>query len=164
VPERFARVATRRFAVVGWTAPCLLIASRKDNAMPSPAEVVRELCSGIDRKDLAAVAALLDEKVVYHNIGNEPAVGREATLHALKFQFDMFEPIAFKIRNLAVAGDTVLTERVDEITANGITAPVPVMGTFEVRDGRIVAWRDYFDVGLTGKLIAGQNVDSLLPG
>jgi limonene-1,2-epoxide hydrolase len=65
--------------------------------------------------------------------------------------------------NLAVAGDTVLTERVDEITANGITAPVPVMGTFQVRDGRIIAWRDYFDMGLTGKLIAGENVDSLVP-
>jgi limonene-1,2-epoxide hydrolase len=38
------------------------------------------------------------------------------------------------------------------------------MGAFEVRDGRIVAWRDYFDVGLTGKLMAGENVDSLLPG
>jgi limonene-1,2-epoxide hydrolase len=143
---------------------CLLIVSRRDNAMPGPAEVVREFCSGIGRKDLAAIEALLDEKVVYHNIGQEPAVDRDATLDALRFQFDMFEPIAFKIRHLAVAGDTVLTERVDEITANGITAPVPVMGTFEVRDGRIVAWRDYFDVGLTGKLMAGENVDSLLPG
>jgi limonene-1,2-epoxide hydrolase len=64
---------------------------------------------------------------VYHNIGSERAVGREETLAALKFQFDMFEPIAFRIRNLAAAGDTVLTERVDEVTANGITAPVPVM-------------------------------------
>jgi limonene-1,2-epoxide hydrolase len=132
--------------------------------MTGPAEVVREFCSGIDRKDLEAVETLLDEKVVYHNIGSEPSVGREATLAALKFQFDMFEPIAFRIRNLAEAGDSVLTERVDEVTANGVTAPVPVMGTFEVRDGRIIAWRDYFDMGLTGKLLAGENVASFLPG
>jgi limonene-1,2-epoxide hydrolase len=132
--------------------------------MTGPAEVVREFCSGVDRKDLEAVEALLDEKVVYHNIGSEPAVGRAETLAALKFQFDMFEPIAFRIRNLATAGDSVLTERVDEVTANGVTAPVPVMGTFEVRDGRIIAWRDYFDMGLTGKLLAGENVAALLPG
>jgi limonene-1,2-epoxide hydrolase len=132
--------------------------------MTGPAEVVRELCSAIDRKDLEAVEALLDEKVVYHNLGSEPAVGREATLAALKFQFDMFEPIAFRIRNLAEASDIVLTERVDEVTANGVTAPVPVMGTFEVRDGRIIAWRDYFDLELTGKLLAGENVASFLPG
>ena len=132
--------------------------------MTSPSEVVREFCAAIDRKDLRAVEALLDEKVVYHNIGSEPAVGREATLAAVKFQFDMFEPIEFRLSNLAADGDTVLTERVDVITANGITAPVPVMGTFEVRDGRIAAWRDYFDMGLTGKLMAGENVASLLPG
>jgi limonene-1,2-epoxide hydrolase len=126
-------------------------------------EVVREFCAAIDRKDLAAIEALMDETVVYHNIGSEPAVGRDATLAAVKFQFDMFDPITFRLRNIAADGDTVLTERVDEVTANSITAPVPVMGTFEVRDGRIVQWRDYFDMGLTGKLMGGENVDSLLP-
>jgi hypothetical protein len=74
-------------------------------------------------------------------------VGREASLAALKFQFDMFDPIVFRLRNLAVDDNVVLTERVDEITTNDIAAPVPVMGTFAVRDGRIVAWRDYFDLG-----------------
>jgi limonene-1,2-epoxide hydrolase len=126
-------------------------------------EVVREFCAAVDRKDLAAIEALMDETVVYHNIGSEPAVGRNATLAAVKFQFDMFDPITFRLRNIAADGDTVLTERVDEVTANSITAPVPVMGTFEVRDGRIVQWRDYFDMGLTGKLMGGENVDSLLP-
>jgi limonene-1,2-epoxide hydrolase len=130
----------------------------------SAAEVVREFCAAIDRKDLDAVEALMDERIVYHNIGAEPAVGRDASLAAVKFQFDMFDPISFRLRNLAADGDTVLTERVDEITANGITAPVPVMGTFEVSDGRIVHWRDYFDMGLTGKLMSGDSVDSLLPG
>ncbi len=127
------------------------------------ADTVREFCAAIDRKDLTAVEALMDETIVYHNIGSEPAVGRDASLAAVKFQFDMFEPISFRIRNLAADGDTVLTERVDEITANGVTAPVPVMGTFEVRDGRIVQWRDYFDMGLTGKLMAGEEATSLLP-
>jgi limonene-1,2-epoxide hydrolase len=132
--------------------------------MTNPSEVVRDFCAAIGRKELDAVEALLDEKVVYHNIGSEPAVGRDATLAAVKFQFDMFEPIEFRIRNLAADGDTVLTERVDVVAANGIIAPVPVMGTFEVRAGRIVAWRDYFDMGLTGKLMAGDDVDALLPG
>jgi len=131
--------------------------------MTTAADVVRDFCTAIDRKDLAAVEALLDEQVVYHNIGSEPAVGREASLAAVKFQFDMFEPIVFRIRNIASDGNTVLTERVDEITANGVMAPVPVMGTFEVRDGRIVRWRDYFDMGFVGKLMAGEDAASLLP-
>jgi limonene-1,2-epoxide hydrolase len=75
----------------------------------------------------------------------------------------MFDPISFRITKLAENGSTVLTERVDEVTANGIMAPVPVMGTFEVKDGRIVEWRDYFDMGLVGKLMSGEDVGSLLP-
>ncbi len=132
--------------------------------MATPSDVVREFCAAIDRKDLANVESLLDEEAVYHNIGSEPAVGRDAALAAVKFQFDMFDPIAFRITNLAQDGDIVLTERVDEVTANGVTAPVPVMGTFEVKDGRIVKWRDYFDMGLTGKLLSGEDVAPLLPG
>jgi len=131
--------------------------------MGTAGDVVREFCAAIDRKDLAAVESILDGKVVYHNIGSEPAVGRDAALAAVKFQFDMFDPISFRIRNLAEDGDTVLTERVDEITTNGVMAPVPVMGTFEVTDGRIVHWRDYFDMGLVGKLMSGEEVGSLLP-
>ena len=132
--------------------------------MATAGDVVREFCAAIDRKDLAKVESLLDEKVVYHNIGSEPAVGRDAAVAAVQFQFDMFDPIAFRIRNLAEDGDIVLTERVDEITANGVMAPVPVMGTFEVADGRIVRWRDYFDMGLTGRLMGGEDVASQLPG
>ncbi len=131
--------------------------------MATAGDVVRELCAAIDRRDLAAVESLLDDKVVYHNIGSEPAVGRDAALGAVRFQFDMFDPISFRIRNLAENGRTVLTERTDEITANGVMAPVPVMGTFEVTDGRIVQWRDYFDMGLVGKLMGGEDVASLLP-
>jgi limonene-1,2-epoxide hydrolase len=132
--------------------------------MATSGDVVREFCAAIDSKDLGKVESLLDEKVVYHNVGSEPAVGREAALAAVKFQFDMFDPISFRIRNLAENGDTVLTERVDEVTANGVMAPIPVMGTFEVSDGRIARWRDYFDMGLTGRLIGGEDVTSLLPG
>src|SRR5271154_2019263 len=131
--------------------------------MATSGDVVRDFCAAIDRKDLDKVESLLDEKVVYHNVGSEPAVGREASLAAVKFQFDTFDPISFRLRNLAEDGYTVLTERVDEVTASGVMAPVPVMGTFEVRDGRIVRWRDYFDMGLTGRLIGGGGGATLLP-
>jgi limonene-1,2-epoxide hydrolase len=44
---------------------------------------------------------------------------------------------AFEIRNIAASGNTVLTERIDRVGPPGLTAPVPVMGVFEVRDGKI---------------------------
>jgi len=131
--------------------------------MTTASDVVKEFCSAIGRKDRAAVEQLLDDNVVYHNIGAPPSVGKEATLGAVQFQLDMFDPIEFRLDNLASDGNTVLTERIDFITAHGVTAPVPVMGTFEIRDGRIVAWRDYFDMALVGKLMAGEDAGTLLP-
>ena len=44
------------------------------------------------------------------------------------------------------ADGVVLTERVDRFMINGKWVALPVMGTFEVVNGKIRAWRDYFDM------------------
>ncbi len=49
----------------------------------------------------------------------------------------------------------VLTERIDTFTVGDVVAPLPVMGTFEVRDGKISAWRDYFDLGQITAMLSG---------
>ena len=132
--------------------------------MASPSEVVREFCAAFAVKDLATIERLLDDDAVYHNIGMEPAVGKDASIASIKVFLDMAESLAFEIHHLAAEGDTVLTERTDTMTVNGNAAPIAVMGTFEVRDGRIVAWRDYFDMALVGRFMAGEDVDrALLP-
>ena len=38
-----------------------------------------------------------------------------------------------------------MTERADVFTLPGKSFELQVIGTFEVRDGKISAWRDYFD-------------------
>ena len=42
--------------------------------------------------------------------------------------------------------------------------PIAVMGAFDIRDDLIVAWRDYFDMKLTTRMMSGESVESsLLP-
>ena len=132
----------------------------------SPEQVVRAFCDRIREGDHDGVAALLDDSVTYHNVGMEPAVGKAAAVAALDQLHAMFASLDFRIVHLAVDGDAVLTERVDDLTVagGGPTAPVPVMGTFVVRDGRITAWRDYFDMALVGRMMAGEDVGDLAPG
>jgi limonene-1,2-epoxide hydrolase len=50
-------------------------------------------------------------------------------------------------RNVGSSGDVVYTERIDRaIRADGTTAgEFPVVGVTEFRDGKIRAWREYFD-------------------
>jgi limonene-1,2-epoxide hydrolase len=132
--------------------------------MSTPLEVVQEFCAAWAAKDLDTIGRLLADDVVYHNVGMEPAVGKEASLASMQGFVAMAESISFEIHRLAADGNTVLTERTDTFVVNGVKAPIPVMGTFELRDGLIVAWRDYFDMGLTTRMMGGEAVEpSLLP-
>jgi limonene-1,2-epoxide hydrolase len=56
---------------------------------------------------------------------------------------------------LAEVGNKVLTERLDKLyAADGtLVMAAPVMGIFEVANGKITGWRDYFD---TLKMVGGQ--------
>src|SRR3977135_775070 len=88
------------------------------------------------------------DDAVYHNIPVEPAVGREAILGLLNMFLTPVERVEFRVLNIVADGDTVLTERVDVFHLPSTTIELPVMGTFEVKDGKIVAWRDYFDLNM----------------
>jgi len=113
----------------------------------NPEQIVRDFCDAVRRRDCKALAGFFTEDAVYHNIPIDPVVGRdqiEATL--VQFVGPSTEA-AFDVLALAVSGRKVLTERVDRFVINGKRIEIPVMGTFEVEtDGRISAWRDYFDM------------------
>jgi limonene-1,2-epoxide hydrolase len=132
--------------------------------MATPTEVVQQFCAAFAAKDVDTMASLLADDVVYHNVGMEPAAGKEASLASIQGFLDMSEALEFDIHRIAANGDTVLTERTDTFTINGVKAPIAVMGAFDLRGGLIVAWRDYFDMGLTTRMMSGETIEaSLLP-
>ena len=51
-----------------------------------------------------------------------------------------------KIHRIAVNGSSVLTERTDVLQFGPVRLQFWVCGVFEVHDGRITLWRDYFDL------------------
>ena len=116
-------------------------------------QVVRDFCDAFDGRDAESLRPYFTDDVVYHNIPVDPAVGLEATLAFLDGFFGMFSGTTVDIVHLAVRDDVVLTERVDTLTLGEHTAALPVMGTFELRDGRISAWRDYFDLAQVTALL-----------
>jgi limonene-1,2-epoxide hydrolase len=50
----------------------------------------------------------------------------------------------------------VLTERVDTFHRGATAAALPVMGAFDIRDGKIGAWRDYFDMAQITAMLSGD--------
>jgi limonene-1,2-epoxide hydrolase len=118
-------------------------------------QVVRDLCDAFAKHDAEAIRPLLADAVVYHNMPMDPIVGIDEAVGFINGFFGMFDSLVIETLHLAVIGTVVLTERVDTFTLGDIVVPLPVMGTFEVRDGKISAWRDYFDMAQITAMLSG---------
>ncbi|TQR86113.1 limonene-1,2-epoxide hydrolase [Mycobacterium hodleri] len=112
-----------------------------------PAELVTEFCALWANPDLETILSYFTEDAVYHNIPMAPAEGLPAIRDLLPMMLDGMEGIDFVVHRQVADGNLVMNERTDVMRrTNGGRVELPVMGTFEVRDGRIAAWRDYFDL------------------
>ena len=114
--------------------------------MAEPIEIVRDFCAACESGDIDAILEFFTDDAVYHNIPVAPVQGKDA----IRATFDMFmtgvEKVEFRVLNIAAAGNVVLTERIDVFVLPSGNIDLPVMGTFELVDGKITAWRDYFDL------------------
>ena len=111
-----------------------------------PIELVRRFCAAWGDGDVDALIAFFTDDAVYHNIPISPVTGKDAIRTTIEGFTAGVDKIEFRVHAIAADGDVVLTERVDVFTTPDKAIELPVMGTFETRDGKIAAWRDYFDL------------------
>jgi len=100
-----------------------------------------------EQADEEAIVDFFADDAIYHNIPYKPVEGianiRKAVAGFLKTGEDM----TFDLIKLVVAGDSVVTERVDGWTHKGKRKSLPVLGMLEFNDaGKLTGWREYFDV------------------
>jgi limonene-1,2-epoxide hydrolase len=114
---------------------------------------VRNLCKAFSRANVDELLDYFSEDAVYHKIPVARFVGKDEIRGTLAEFFGPGVTVEFEMLNLAVEGNTVLTERIVHFATGGRKISLPVMGIFEVAgDGKIAAWRDYFDKGQAGLL------------
>jgi limonene-1,2-epoxide hydrolase len=111
-----------------------------------PIELVRRFCAAWADGDVDALVAYFADDAVYHNIPISPVSGKDAIKTTIEGFTAGVEKIEFRVNAISGDGDVVLTERVDVFTTPDKVIELPVMGTFEIRAGKIAAWRDYFDL------------------
>ena len=112
----------------------------------TPIELVRHFCAAWSQLDLDALSGYFTDDAVYHNIPLDPVVGRDNIKATIGGFTAGVEKIEFRVLHIVADGPLVLTERVDVFVTPLVTIELPVMGAFEVSDGRISVWRDYFDL------------------
>jgi limonene-1,2-epoxide hydrolase len=98
-----------------------------------------------------AYAEFLADDCLYENSGVPPCRGKTVALAFIDLAQKArdIQAIRVEILHAAVAGNVVFTERWDRHvnSAGESIYPVRIVGVMEIRDGRIAAWRDYFDPG-----------------
>ncbi|MFQ3594774.1 MAG: limonene-1,2-epoxide hydrolase family protein [Sphingomonadaceae bacterium] len=111
----------------------------------TPLDTVRTFIARINAMDMDGAMALLAEDVVYDNVPM-PTVHGRAAARAFLAQLPA-EGMDWKLHAIAADGNTVLTERTDDFRLkDGRHISLRVMGAFDVQDGQITHWRDYFDL------------------
>lgn len=108
-------------------------------------ETVRAFIRSLEERNLDRALSYVSPDVVYQNVPLTPARGArefEKQMRTFEKMTDRFE---VQFHHIAADGPFVLTERTDVIEKGGLKLTPWVCGTFEVRDGKIVLWRDYFD-------------------
>jgi limonene-1,2-epoxide hydrolase len=112
----------------------------------TPAETVRQFLKAMEALDYDTGLKLVSADCAYTNPPPLGTVHGPAGIRAVLEPF--FAPTLrndFKLLRQAVQGSTVFMERLDRHQLADTWVELPVTGVFEVQDGKITYWRDYFD-------------------
>ncbi|HYC55581.1 MAG TPA: limonene-1,2-epoxide hydrolase family protein [Candidatus Binatia bacterium] len=110
-------------------------------------EIVLEFCKAWSRRNCQELLGYFSDDAVYHNIPMPAVQGKDAIEEVFNLFLPTSEKIEWEMKQLFGHGDLVFTERVDRFWMNGKTVELPVAGVFELENGKITEWRDYFDLG-----------------
>ena len=108
------------------------------------ARTVETFLNALQDEDFETADAALADDLVYQNAGFPAVHGRRRVMKLLRAAEGRMR-LEVKTHRIATDGAAVLTERTDALTFGPLRLQFWVCGVFEVHDGRITLWRDYFD-------------------
>ncbi len=114
-------------------------------------KIIREFIEAWSRLDPAELAGYFTDDGVYHNMPTSPVGGRENVEKMIAGFISTWTQTEWDILNIVSAGDVVIAERLDRTKAGDKGVDLPCTGVFEMENGKIRVWRDYFDIATYAK-------------
>lgn len=115
----------------------------------TPDELVRTFIAALVARNLDAAASMVTDDFEYDNVPMGKTFGPDGLRNTLGGFFGMCTAIDWQILRQTSSGDMahgiVLNERDDRVEIHGRWATLPVAGVFEIVNGKLTLWRDYFD-------------------
>jgi limonene-1,2-epoxide hydrolase len=122
----------------------------------TPTAVVERFLACLAAADLEGALQLVAEDIEYENVSLPVVHGRERMRWLFGAGYERGGGFEAYVHAISADGATVLTERTDVLTFGQLRVQLWVCGRFDVRDGQIVRWRDYFDwLNVAGAIVRG---------
>ncbi len=109
--------------------------------------IITEFIAAWSRLDADELAGYFTEDGTYHNMPAGPVSGRDRVRDFIAGFTKGWTSTTWDLLNIAADGDVVIAERLDRTVAGDRSVDLPCTGVFEMSEGRIKVWRDYFDMG-----------------
>jgi limonene-1,2-epoxide hydrolase len=109
--------------------------------------IVEHFLHTLESRNLDELTKLVTDDIVYANPPTAPLEGKQAMIDFLSFNYKRMDRSSCVLHFVTESddGDIVMTERTEYMHFGDRQAGATFMGIFEIRDGRIAAWRDYWD-------------------
>jgi limonene-1,2-epoxide hydrolase len=110
-----------------------------------PRDTVRAFITALERNDIPSALEYIADDCEYANVPITQVIGPEGVAAILGPLFSQATKIEWPIHREVESGPIVFNERTDRFLMSFGWVELPVTGVWEVHDGKITVWRDYFD-------------------
>lgn len=121
----------------------------------TPLEVAESFLAAFEAMDFDTALAHLADDVEYTNVPISTVRGHAGVRQVLEPFFSPIHENEFLVLRRAAAGPVVFLERLDRHRLDHGWRELPVNSVFEVHDGKVTVWRDYFDLMTASKIHDG---------
>ncbi len=117
-------------------------------------DIVRNFINAWSSLDADKLVDYFTPDGVYHNMPMDPVAGHENLKQFITAFLSGWTATEWETINLLSKGDIVVAERMDRTKVGDKPVNLPCVGVFEMENGKIKVWRDYFDMGTYTKALA----------
>lgn len=108
-------------------------------------DIVQRFLNALVEQDHVTISELLHPDILYTNVSLPRFKGGKKVAALIKLGLSRTRKLQVKNHQVVAKGNVVLTERTDILNIGPLHVGFWVCGTFEVENGKIIVWRDYFD-------------------
>jgi len=115
--------------------------------MSDNVQTIKAFIAAWSNLDVDELVGYFCEDGIYYNMPTQPVQGHEKLKLFIEGFIAKWTKTTWETLNIIGEGNVVIVERLDRTEVGDIKVDLPCCGVFEMEEGKIKIWRDYFDMG-----------------